>query len=213
MTCWLYLRAAIVAEVFSTLFLKESHGFSKLMPMAIRIIGYGIVIVGFSFAVKAIDLGIAYAVLGEIGTATFVTIGWLVFGQQRDLWPGAGRTPTGCGPLRRSHIVFCTPQVQTSPRTLQSEIDQTITRNHLRIEQTPSAEANPPIATEKRTQTRSRANRRRFGKKNSSSCCEANENDSVSNSTQTISPTTKASWPFKEGLTLTGDDSPRHSHR
>lgn len=37
--------------------------------------------------------------------------------------------------LTRSRTVFYTPQVQTSPRTVHSEIDQTITRTHLCIEQ------------------------------------------------------------------------------
>lgn len=37
--------------------------------------------------------------------------------------------------LARSRTVFFTPQVQTSPKHLQSELDQTITRTHLCVEE------------------------------------------------------------------------------
>ena len=82
---WVYLGVAIIAEVIGTSFLKESDGFSKLGPSIVTVIGYGVAIVGLSFAVKTIDVGIAYAVWAGLGTALIVTVGWVVFGQQLDL--------------------------------------------------------------------------------------------------------------------------------
>lgn len=89
---WLYLAVAIVAEVIGTTFLKESEGFSKLVPSIVTILGYGTALYCLSHAVKTLDLGIAYAVWAGAGTALIVLVGWLAFGQSLDLaaWIGVG---------------------------------------------------------------------------------------------------------------------------
>lgn len=89
---WVLLGIAIIAEVIGTTFLKESDGFSKLLPSIITVIGYGTALVCLSFAVRTLDLGIAYAIWAGVGTALIVVVGWIVFQQSLDLaaWIGVG---------------------------------------------------------------------------------------------------------------------------
>ncbi|MCB0919096.1 MAG: multidrug efflux SMR transporter [Actinobacteria bacterium] len=89
---WLALGLAIVAEVIGTSFLKESNGFTKLVPSIVAVLGYGVALVGLSYAVRTIDLGIAYAIWAGVGTALIVLVGWLFFSDMLDLaaWIGVG---------------------------------------------------------------------------------------------------------------------------
>jgi small multidrug resistance pump len=60
---WIYLACAIVLEVTGTTAMKLSHGFTRLMP----------------FALKRIDVSIAYAIWSGIGTAAIAIIGITYF--------------------------------------------------------------------------------------------------------------------------------------
>ena len=71
-----YLAIAIVAEVIATNALKAADGFTRLIPGAIVVIGYGIAFYFLSLVLKTIPVGTAYAiwagagiVLVEIGRA------------------------------------------------------------------------------------------------------------------------------------------------
>ena len=81
---WIYLAVAIVSEVVGTSFLKESKGFSVLVPSIISLAAYGLALFMLSKAVQDIELGIAYAIWAGIGTALIVLLGWLVFRQPID---------------------------------------------------------------------------------------------------------------------------------
>lgn len=81
---WVYLSIAIVSEVVGTSFLKQSEGFSVLVPSIISLSAYGLALFMLSLAVKDIELGIAYAIWAGVGTALIVLIGWLVFHQSID---------------------------------------------------------------------------------------------------------------------------------
>ncbi|WCO68862.1 multidrug efflux SMR transporter [Iamia majanohamensis] len=82
---WIYLGVAIVSEVFATTFLKQSEGFSRLVPTLASLAGYGLALYCLSRAVQDIELGIAYAIWAGLGTALIVLLGWLVFRQSIDL--------------------------------------------------------------------------------------------------------------------------------
>lgn len=90
MTSWLWLAFAIVAEVVATSALKSSDGFSKLVPSAIVIVGYGISFYALSVALKAIPIGLAYSVWAGLGTVLVALIAWLVYGQKLDTWAVVG---------------------------------------------------------------------------------------------------------------------------
>ena len=81
---WIYLGIAIVSEVVGTTFLKQSQGFSKLVPTVAALAGYGVALFALSRAVEDIELGIAYAIWAGTGTALIVLLGWLVFNQTID---------------------------------------------------------------------------------------------------------------------------------
>ena len=85
MTKWLFLSAAIIAEVFGTSFLKASEGFTKFWPSVAVVAGYVAAFYFLSLSLKFIPVGIAYAIWAGVGVVLIALIGWLVFGQQLDL--------------------------------------------------------------------------------------------------------------------------------
>jgi small multidrug resistance pump len=92
MSAWVYLGIAIVAEVIATSALKESDGFNKLGPSIVVVVGYVIAFYSLGLALRAIPVGIAYAIWAGLGIVLVAGIGWLVFGQRLDAWAMLGMT-------------------------------------------------------------------------------------------------------------------------
>ena len=90
MKYWLFLGIAIVAEVVGTSSLKASEGFTRLWPSVLVILGYGVAFYFLALTLKAIPVGIAYAIWAGLGIVLIALIGWLVFGQKLDLAGAAG---------------------------------------------------------------------------------------------------------------------------
>jgi small multidrug resistance pump len=84
MKSWLYLAAAILSEVVATSALKASDGFSKLWPSVVVVAGYGLAFYFLALTLRAIPVGIAYAVWSGVGIVLISLIGWFVFGQKLD---------------------------------------------------------------------------------------------------------------------------------
>ena len=84
MNKWLMLGIAIVAETIATSALKSSEGFSKLVPSAIVLVGYGVAFYFLSLTLRSIPVGIAYAVWSGVGIILITTVGWAFFGQKLD---------------------------------------------------------------------------------------------------------------------------------
>jgi small multidrug resistance pump len=84
MKYWLLLFAAILSEVAATTALKLSEGFTRLWPSLVVVAGYGAAFYLLSFTLKAIPVGVAYAVWSGVGIVAITTIGWLWFGQSLD---------------------------------------------------------------------------------------------------------------------------------
>ena len=82
---WIYLFAAIVAEVAGTSALKASEGFTKLGPSAIVITGYGISFYLLSLTLETIPVGLAYAIWSGVGIVLITMIGWILFGQSLNI--------------------------------------------------------------------------------------------------------------------------------
>ena len=87
---WLFLAVAIIGEVVATSALKSSEGFSKLVPSAIVVVGYGVAFYFLSLALKSIPVGIAYAVWAGLGIVLVAGIAWLLHGQRLDAWAFVG---------------------------------------------------------------------------------------------------------------------------
>jgi len=81
---WLFLFAAILSEVTATSSLKASAGFTKVIPSVIVVVGYGLSFYFLSLVLKAIPIGIAYAVWAGLGIVLLALVGWVFFGQSLD---------------------------------------------------------------------------------------------------------------------------------
>jgi len=85
MNNFIILVFAIIAEVIATSALKASDGFSKIVPSAIVIVGYGVAFYFLSLALRTIPVGVAYAIWSGAGILLITLIGWLVFKQALDV--------------------------------------------------------------------------------------------------------------------------------
>ena len=82
---YLYLAIAIVSEVVATSFLKSTDGFTRLAPSILVICGYATAFYFLSLTLKAMSVGIVYAIWCGAGIVLVALIAWLVFGQQLDM--------------------------------------------------------------------------------------------------------------------------------
>lgn len=82
----LALAIAIISEVLATAALRESNGFTRMLPTVFVVLGYGTAFYFLSIALRDMPVGIAYAVWSGVGIVLISTIGWVMFGQKLD-WP------------------------------------------------------------------------------------------------------------------------------
>lgn len=81
---WFYLVLAIVGELVATSALKESKGFTRLLPSLVTVMGYGFTFYFLALAIKEIPLGIAYAVWAGLGIILVTAVGYFRFHQKLD---------------------------------------------------------------------------------------------------------------------------------
>jgi len=87
---WVYLALAIVCEVIATSALKASDGFSRLGPSGLVVVGYTTAFFFLGLSLRALPVGIAYALWAAIGVALITLSGWLLFGERLDRWAATG---------------------------------------------------------------------------------------------------------------------------
>lgn len=75
---------AIISEVIATTSLKFSDGFTKLVPSAIVVLGYGLSFYLLSISLKLIPLGVAYALWSGIGIVLAMIAGMLIWQEPLD---------------------------------------------------------------------------------------------------------------------------------
>jgi small multidrug resistance pump len=90
MQAWLLLILAIVCEVIATTALKASEGFTRLVPSAIVVLGYGGAFLLLAQSLRDIPLGVTYALWSGAGTAIIAVLGMIFFGETLDFTRGAG---------------------------------------------------------------------------------------------------------------------------
>ena len=83
-TAYLFLGAAIVAEVIATSLLKTSEGFTRLWPSVATVVGYAISFYCLAQTLGSVPTGVAYAIWSGVGIVLISLIAWLVFGQSLD---------------------------------------------------------------------------------------------------------------------------------
>ncbi len=82
---YIYLALAILSEVIGTSALQASQQFTRPLPSAIVIAGYGSAFYFLSLTLKVMPLGIVYALWAGLGIVLITAIGWIGFGQKLDL--------------------------------------------------------------------------------------------------------------------------------
>lgn len=81
---YLILFLAVVAETIGTSALQASQQFTRLWPSVTVVLAYGLAFFLLGWALKAIPVGIAYAIWSGLGIVMIALIGFLVFGQRLD---------------------------------------------------------------------------------------------------------------------------------
>jgi small multidrug resistance pump len=79
MNAWLLLFFAIVMEVAGTTCMKLCKGFTQFWPSLLVFVFYAFSFTASTFALKVIDISIAYAIWMAFGTALIAIIGMVLF--------------------------------------------------------------------------------------------------------------------------------------
>jgi multidrug transporter EmrE-like cation transporter len=77
----LLLSLAIVTEVAGTVALRYSDGFTRLVPSAVVVLGYGISFWLLALVLRELSVGTTYAVWSAAGTALIAVVGVFAFGE------------------------------------------------------------------------------------------------------------------------------------
>jgi small multidrug resistance pump len=85
LSTYLFLIAAITAEVVATIALTRSESFTRLYPSLITIVGYALAFWLLSFPLRVMPTGIVYAIWSGLGIVLIAGISWIWFDQKLDL--------------------------------------------------------------------------------------------------------------------------------
>ncbi|ALU26462.1 MULTISPECIES: DMT family transporter [Myroides] len=80
----LFLLLAILLETIATTTLKASEGFTKLVPTTITLLGYVGAFYLLSLTLRAIPIGIAYALWSGIGIVLVTIAAYFLYKQKLD---------------------------------------------------------------------------------------------------------------------------------
>lgn len=78
---WIALFLAGIFEICWTIGLKQSHGFTKLIPSSFTILTIILSVYFLGLALKSLPIGTAYAIWVGIGTIGAVIAGITLFGE------------------------------------------------------------------------------------------------------------------------------------
>jgi small multidrug resistance pump len=87
---YVYLVVAVVFEVIATTALKQTEGFTRLLPSLASIGGYALAFYFLSLPLRTMPVGIVYAIWCGAGIVFITAIGWVWFRQALDLPALAG---------------------------------------------------------------------------------------------------------------------------
>ena len=82
---WISLVAAGLFEIIWAASMKQSHGFTKLVPSVITLIGMIASVALLSFSMRTLPLGTAYTIWTGIGAVGAFAIGIFVLGEQANV--------------------------------------------------------------------------------------------------------------------------------
>jgi len=79
---WISLAAAGLLEIVWAASMKQSHGFTKLGPSVITLVGMIASVALLSFSMRTLPLGTAYTIWTGIGAIGAFAVGIFVLGEQ-----------------------------------------------------------------------------------------------------------------------------------
>ena len=82
---YIYLIVAVAFEVVATSALKETNGFTRLVPSVIALAGYACAFYFLSLVLRTVPVGIVYALWCGAGIVFITAIAWVWFRQALDL--------------------------------------------------------------------------------------------------------------------------------
>ncbi|GGB41210.1 multidrug transporter [Roseibium aquae] len=85
LSTYLFLFAAIVAEVIATTALAKTENFTKLTPSLITVAGYAFSFWCLSYPIRVLPAGVVYAIWSGTGIVLITAVAWIFFGQKLDL--------------------------------------------------------------------------------------------------------------------------------
>lgn len=81
---YVYLAVAVALEVVATSALKLTDGFTRLTPSIVTLVGYGLAFYFLSLTLRAMPVGVVYALWSGAGIVLIAAIGYFAFGQRLD---------------------------------------------------------------------------------------------------------------------------------
>lgn len=78
---YVYLAAAIIFEVFGTIAMKYSEGFTKVLPSVLTVACHGICFISLTVALKHLPVSNVYAIWAGMGTALMAFLGMIIFNE------------------------------------------------------------------------------------------------------------------------------------
>jgi quaternary ammonium compound-resistance protein SugE len=82
---WVYLILAGILEIVWAFAMKQSDGFTKLLPSSITLVAMLVSFALLAMAMKTMPLGTAYPVWTGIGAVGAFAVGVIVLGEQFDV--------------------------------------------------------------------------------------------------------------------------------
>ena len=79
------LFAAIIAETIGTSALQASQQFTRLWPSVLVVVAYAIAFYLLSIALRAMPVGVVYAIWSGLGIVLIAIAGFVIFGQKLDI--------------------------------------------------------------------------------------------------------------------------------
>lgn len=82
---YIYLIVAVAFEVVATSALKETNGFTRLVPSVIALAGYACAFYFLSLVLRTVPVGVVYALWCGAGIVLITAIAWIWFRQALDV--------------------------------------------------------------------------------------------------------------------------------
>jgi small multidrug resistance pump len=96
---YLYLAAAIVAEVIATSALKATESFTRPLPSLVVVVGYCAAFFFLSICLRSMSVGVAYAIWSGLGIVLVTAAAAVFYRQVPDGWAILGMALIAAGVL------------------------------------------------------------------------------------------------------------------